>query len=90
MTKEIRPCRIVDQITTKMDKRFEPVARMADAIVEITLEKGNCEQKDLLVTGFTHQDVATLWHFANALASIELKCRANDICSSFEREARYA
>jgi len=90
MTKAIRPRRIVDQITTKTDKRFELVARMADAIVETTLDVGACEQQHLLVKGFTRQDVAALWHFANALAAIELKCRENGIGSSFEKEARYA
>jgi len=90
MTKAIRPCRIVDQITTKTDKRFEPVARMADAIVETTLENGDCVQQDLHTKGFTHQDIAALWHFANALAVIELRGRVNDIGSSFGREVRYA
>ena len=32
MPKAIRPGLIVDQITTKTDKRFERVARMADAV----------------------------------------------------------
>ena len=81
---------IVDQITTKTDKRFEPVARMADAIVETTLEKDDCAQQDLHAKGFTHQDIAALWHFANALAVIELKCRMSGIGSSYERGVRYA
>lgn len=90
MTKATHPRRIVDQITTKTDKRFEPVARMADAIVETTLEKGDCAQQDLHANGFTYQEIAALWHFANALAVIELKCRMSSIGSSYEREARYA
>lgn len=90
MTKAIRPRRIVDQITTKTDKRFEPVARMADAIVETNLEKGDCAQQDLHAKGFTHQEIAALWHFANALAVIELKCRMSGIGSSYERDVRYA
>lgn len=81
---------IVDQITTKTDKKFEPVARMADMIVEITLETGTCEQQDLLAEGFSRQDITTIWHFANALAAIEIKCRANGIGFSYEREASYA
>ncbi len=90
MAKQMRvPC-IVDQITTETDKRFEPVARMADAIVKITLKSGCCEQRDLLVLGFPHQDVATLWHFANALAVIEIRCRENSIGFSCGKEARYA
>jgi hypothetical protein len=63
---------------------------MADAIVEITLKSGFCSQQDLLSIGYTPQDIASLWHFANALAVIELKCRANSIGASFEGEARYA
>lgn len=90
MSKAVHSCRIVDQITTKTDKRFEPVARMADVIVEMILETGNCEQQDLLAEGFPRQDIATLWHFANALAAIEIRCRANGIGFSCEREARYA
>lgn len=90
MAKQMCAPRIVDQITTETDKRFEPVACMADAIVKITLESDFCEQRDLLALGFTHQDVTTLWHFANALAVIELRCRENGIGSSYEREVRYA
>lgn len=82
--------RIVDQITTATDKKFEPVARMADAIVEATIQTGDCVQQDLYAKGFSHQDISALWHFANALAVIELKCRTNGIVSSYEREVRYA
>ncbi|HAX90738.1 MAG TPA: hypothetical protein DCY07_00820 [Rhodospirillaceae bacterium] len=90
MTKTIHPCRIVDQITTETDKRFELVARMADAIVERTLESGGCVRQNLLAKGFTHQDAASLWHFANALAAVELRYRKNGIGSSFGKEVRYA
>lgn len=90
MTKTLHPYRIVDQITTETDKRFELVARMADAIVEITIETGNCEQKNLLAEGFSYQDISVLWHFANALAAIEIKCRENGSWFSYKRETRYA
>ena len=90
MAKSIKHCRIVDQITTETDKRFEPVARMADAIVKTMQETGDCEQRDLLALGFAQQDVAALWHFANALAVIELRCRENGIGLSCGEEARYA
>ncbi len=90
MAKQMRTPRIVDQITTETDKRFEPVAHMADAIVKTMLETGGCEQRDLLALGFPHQDVAALWHFANALAVIELRCRENSIGFSCGKEARYA
>lgn len=72
MSDAIKTRRIVDLITTATDKRFEPVARMADAIVAMILETGDCEQKDILARGFTRQDITCLWHFANALAFIEL------------------
>lgn len=90
MAEAIRPSCIVDQITTETDKKFELVARMADAIVETTLENGDCVQQDLHAKGFTHQDLTALWHFANALAVIELKCRMCGIGSSYEREGCYA
>jgi 3-methyladenine DNA glycosylase Tag len=73
MANATAPHRIVDQITTSTDKKFEQVARMADAIIDAWLENGNCLPQDLKAKGFTHQDVTTLWHFANALAFIELK-----------------
>lgn len=90
MTRVAQPLRIVDQITTKTDKKFELVARMADTIVDTTLESGTCSQQELLATGFTHQDVVILWHFANALAAIELKHRANGTGSIYEQGVRYA
>lgn len=90
MSKPIRHRRLVDQITSETDKRFEAVARMADTILEITLKSGFCSQQDLLSIGYTPQDIASLWHFANALAVIELRCRENSIGFSCGKEARYA
>ncbi len=90
MTKAVRHRLIVDQITTKTDKRFEPVAHMADAIVETTLALGDCSQQDLIAKGFTHQDIASLWHFANALAALEINRRTTDTGYPHERGARYA
>ncbi|MDD3181340.1 MAG: hypothetical protein PHD48_00815 [Alphaproteobacteria bacterium] len=90
MSRVLHPHRIVDQITTQTDKRFEAVARMADAIVEMSVESGAYTQQDLLIKGFTHQDIVNLWHFANALAVIELRCRENSIGFSCGNKARYA
>lgn len=59
MTKPIRHRRLVDQITSETDKRFEAVALMADAIVEITLKSGFCSQQDLLSIGYTPQDIVS-------------------------------
>jgi hypothetical protein len=88
MTNPTLPLRIVDQITTATDKRFELVACMADFIVEMTLGCEGCTQRDLLACGFTQQDVVALWHFASALAAVEIKCRKNGIVSSFGMKNR--
>ncbi|MGE0108454.1 MAG: hypothetical protein AB7S81_01635 [Bdellovibrionales bacterium] len=90
MPNAIKHRSIVDQITSKTDKRFELVARMADFIVEMKLDVRTCEQQDLHIQGFNYQDVAALWHFANALAAIEFRCRENEISASCGREVRYA
>ena len=90
MTNSTRSRRIVDQITTATDKRFELVARMADFIVKTTLETSDCTQQDILARGFAQQDVFTLWHFANALAAVELRCKEKDFASPFAKEVRYA
>lgn len=90
MAKTSNRRRIVDQITTKTDKKFEPAARMADVIVEMILETGNCEQQDLLAEGFSRQDIAALWHFANALAAVELKHMQGGLLSFPQKEVRYA
>lgn len=90
MTKPMRSLCIVDQITTATDKRFELVARMADTIIDTKLMTDDCEQQALIAKGFTQKEISALWHFANALATVEIKCCANGICSSFERGVRYA
>ncbi len=90
MSNSILHLRIVDQITTATDKGFELVARIADEIVATTLSNSDCTQQELLAKGFWQQDVDTLWHFANALAAVELTCRKNGIGSFYEREARNA
>lgn len=90
MTKTLRPCRIVDLITTATDKRFELVARMADEIAEMMLADGSCTQPNLNDRGFTYQDIDAFWHFANALAAVEIKFRKNGSAASFGMEVRYA
>ena len=82
--------RIVDLITTANDRKFEPVARMADAIVEITLDSGSCSQIDLQMAGFSTKDVATLWHFAQSLALIELRHMESKVLPFSQKEVRYA
>jgi hypothetical protein len=65
--------RIVDLVTTDQDKKYELAARMADAIISISLKQSDCFQQDLLNEGFAHLDIAAHWHFANALAAAELR-----------------
>lgn len=82
--------RIVDLITTANDRKFEPVARMADAIVDITLDSGNCSHIDLQMAGFSAKDVAALWHFAQLLALIELRHMESKVLPFSQKEVRYA
>lgn len=81
---------VVDLITTAADKRFEPVARMADAIIDLTLQQGGCLPQDLLNEGFTQKDIAALWHFANTLAAVEIKHMEGKVFSFSQKEVRYA
>jgi hypothetical protein len=64
---------IVDLVTTDEDKRFEPVGRMATAIIEITQKNGGCLPQDLNEKGFTPAEVAQHYHMAKSLAAVELK-----------------
>jgi len=84
----VSPC-VADQITTATDKKFEPVARMADAIIDITLQQGECLPLDLHAKGFPSNEVAALWHFAHSLASIELKHREDIVTFFQQKEVRY-
>jgi hypothetical protein len=81
---------VVDLITTATDKRFEPVARMADAIICMTLQQGDCLPKNLLSEGFAQQEITTFWHFAYALAAIELRQMEGNVFSIPLREVHYA
>jgi len=82
--------RIVNLITTATDRKFEPVARMADAIVDLTLENGSCSRLDLQANGFASSDVAALWHFAHSLAAIELRHLESKVLPFSQKEVRYA
>lgn len=81
---------IVNLITTVTDRKFEPVARMADAIVDITLEDGSCSQVDLQIAGFPAKEVTALWHFAQSLALIELRHMESKILPFSQKEVLYA
>ncbi|MDD3028863.1 MAG: hypothetical protein PHS57_01080 [Alphaproteobacteria bacterium] len=65
---------VVDLITTDKDKRFEQPARMADAIIRIIQEQGDCLPQDLSPEEFPAPYVARYWHMAHTMAKIELKC----------------
>jgi len=64
---------VVDLITTDKNKKFEPAGRMAEAMIRIALNKGECSLSDLYDHGFSAAEIATQFHLAEALASIELK-----------------
>jgi hypothetical protein len=83
------PC-IVDLITTDEDKRYELAARMADAIIAISLKQSDCLQQDLLNEGFAHREISAHWHFANALAATELRHMKRTIFSIPQKGVQYA
>lgn len=64
---------VVDIVTSDQNKKYEPVGRMANAIIEIKRENGGCLPTDLNARGFTPQEVSDWWHMANELATVELK-----------------
>ena len=63
---------VVDLVTTKPEGKFGPAERMATAIVEIYREQGGCLPQDLLIKGFSNDEIVRHWAMANALAKIEL------------------
>ena len=81
---------IVDLITTDEDKKYELAARMADAIIAISLKQSDCVKQDLLNEGFAHLEIAAHWHFANALAAAELRQMKRTIFSIPQKGVQYA
>jgi hypothetical protein len=65
--------RIVDLVSSDDDRTYEPAARMAAAIVEISRKNGDCLPQDLNQKGFSPDAVAAHWHMAKSLAAVELK-----------------
>jgi len=82
--------RVIDLITTDRDKKYELAARMADAIIDISLKQGDCMPRDLSNEGFVQQDITAHWHFANALAEVELRQMERKVFSFPQSEVRYA
>lgn len=81
---------VVDLVTTDKDKRFELPARMADAIIRIVQEQGDCLPQDLNSKEFSAPYVARYWHMAYAMAAIELKCAPLHPSIYVAREASHA
>jgi hypothetical protein len=46
--------------------------RMAEAIVEIKKERGDCLSRDLLTKGFVQEEIDRHWAMARALAAVKL------------------
>ncbi|MDD4616150.1 MAG: hypothetical protein PHW76_03415 [Alphaproteobacteria bacterium] len=76
---------VIDLIGVSFDKKFAQHQRMACAIVNASLKKGNCEPQDLLPLGFTREETAELWHMANAMANVELRLMKS---ASWQRDNR--
>jgi hypothetical protein len=68
-----RAAHIVDLVSSEDDRTYEPAARMAAAIVEISQKNGDCLPQDLNQKGFPPDAVAAHWHMAKSLAAVELK-----------------
>ena len=64
---------VVDLITDKTTRRFEPAGRMASAIIEITRDTGGCLPQDLNEKGFTPEEVIDHWPLAKCLATLEMQ-----------------
>ncbi len=64
--------RVVDLVTTDEDRKFEPAARMASAILDLLQRRNDCRPHDLTAVGFSSDEVSAHWHLAHSLASVEL------------------
>jgi hypothetical protein len=64
---------VVDLVIENPKNKFAPYARMANAIIAVTKEKGGCLPQDLLEKGFSKEETVERWHMANAMASVDLK-----------------
>ncbi len=65
--------RISDLVTAHGNKKYEPAAQMAEAIIALTHEQGGCLPQDLNTHGYTPDEVFQHWHMAKSLAEVELK-----------------
>lgn len=65
--------KIVDILTTGNNGKYAPYTAMANAIIDLSRQQGDCQPEDLLQAGFIPEDIQTRWHMAHAMASIELK-----------------
>ncbi len=82
--------RIVDLVSDNDNKRYEPAARMAEAMIDIIRDKSDCLPQDLNDKGFTPDEIAQHWHLAKSLAAVELRMSGEQpvkLCSLFWRKA---
>ena len=76
---------VVDLISDNPNNKFAPYQRMANAIIDLTREKGKCEPQDLLVLGFSKQEAIDLWHMSHAMANVELHLMEDKIAPGITR-----
>jgi hypothetical protein len=58
-------------------EKLEAQQRMANAIIKIIKEKGECQPHDLRGKGFTADEIARHWPMAYALAEVEIKTKGS-------------
>ncbi|MFA4993974.1 MAG: hypothetical protein WC521_01560 [Bdellovibrionales bacterium] len=68
----------IDHISTEFDSKFAPYQRMATVIIDLTHKNGGCLPQDLLLLGFSKEEIDELWHMANAMADVEQRLMKNN------------
>jgi len=71
-----------DESDAGLENDFSVKLRMADAMVKILKENGECHVADLARKGFAPGEIARCWDMAAALATVELTEENNDIIAS--------
>jgi hypothetical protein len=78
----IAALRVVDLVSTNDGPTFAPAGRMAAAIIDITMERGDCLPQDLNIKGFSPNEISEHWHMAESLAAVELKLMGKALTKS--------
>lgn len=81
---------VIDFIGIEFDKKYAPYQRMANAIIDLTRENGECFPNDLLQFGFSKEETEERWHMASAMANVELRLAKRSFLPKFWRKAHYA